>query len=158
MYWVKMPNGTMPERRRKHFLDIPAYGRGDPGELWVIRAPDGAVSIVSSNLQPDHPNWPGAIKGWPVPSVAYQRKMHDLFIEQAQGRVDLYNQSLAELGSDPKRHTEQAWEFSLNWDPTEVESYSGPADPEYAGMLKTHYTNRLQRAQRELEELKDERP
>jgi hypothetical protein len=36
------------------------------GELWVLRGADGSMSVVSSDFQPDHPNWPGRVKDWPV--------------------------------------------------------------------------------------------
>jgi hypothetical protein len=148
----------MPERRRKHFLDIPAYGRGDPGELWVIRAPDGAVSVVSSNLQPDHPSWPGAIKGWPVPSIEYQRKIQDIYIYYKQLDVDGYIESLEELNKDPKTHAGEVWNVTKQWRSDDLQAFRNSDDPAYLNFLRDEYIAGLSRSQAQLAEMKAARP
>jgi len=62
---------------------------GKPGELWVVRQADGSFGVVSSDYQPDHAKWPGAVKGWPVPTLEYKRKSFDVYINVAEGDVIL---------------------------------------------------------------------
>jgi len=65
--------------------DIPPYPDGNPGQLWAALYPDGSVEAISSNFSPPHANWPGKIKGWPRPSIAYQRMLWQREVEEVKG-------------------------------------------------------------------------
>lgn len=154
----KLPDGTLPEVTKKYVLEVPKYVGGKAGELWVIRAPDGNMDIVSSNYQPDHPKWPGKIKGWPVPSLEYQRARQDLYIKEAQSNVELYISSLQELKSNPGAHARGEWSMSMKYEPATLKGYTGPDDPEYLEMLKKSYESSLVNARKKLQMEKDARP
>jgi hypothetical protein len=79
--WLpKKPDGNMPEIHEKHVLEVPPYVDGKPGELLIMRNANGTVGVISSDYQPDHAKWPGKVKGWPAPSLEYQRERWDLYI------------------------------------------------------------------------------
>ena len=158
-YWVPPAiNNKLPENRKKHVVDVPSYADGKVGELWVIRAPGGVVSIVSSDLQPDHLRWPGKIKGWPVPSIAHQRKIQDMYIKDALGTVELFSQALDELKKNPKGHARDMWEIGLGMTPDERKLYSGYNDPAYLAKLKKYHSESLVEAREKYRQLRAARP
>jgi hypothetical protein len=66
-HWLKkLPDGSLPEVKQVNLLEVPRYVDDKPGELWVLRGGDGNVSILSTDFQPDHAQWPGKVKGWPI--------------------------------------------------------------------------------------------
>ncbi|OHX13873.1 hypothetical protein BI347_10400 [Chromobacterium sphagni] len=56
-------------------VDVPRYEASDVGTVWVQLLPDDKVALVVSRYDPSNANWPGAIKGWPKPSLEYKRKI-----------------------------------------------------------------------------------
>jgi len=56
-----------------HQVDVPRYTT--PARVWIqIMSPDRLLVTVS-NYSPENPNWPGEIKGGPIPSMEYRRKI-----------------------------------------------------------------------------------
>lgn len=151
-------NADLPKVEKKHVLEVPRYAGGEVGELWVTRERTGVVSIVSSNFQPDHPSYPGKVKGWPVPDLAHQRKLYDRYIHDAQLTLNLFAQSLEGLNTDPKGHVKEAWDFSLEYDAEALKPFHGPNDPAYIAMLRKNYTDELALAKDALAKLKAGRP
>lgn len=97
--WLQQrPAETLVEVKKMHIAEVPKYADGNPGELWVLLNADESVSVVSSDLQPDHAQWPGKVKGWPVPSIEYQRERWELYRKHEEGGVRLYLSALTELG------------------------------------------------------------
>jgi hypothetical protein len=137
---------------------VPRYLDDKPGEIWVLRGSDGKVDVVWSDYQPDHPNWPGKVKGWPVPSLAYQRERWDIYINHAKGGVDLFEKLLAELNSDPDARAAKAWDFELRDDQRLIAGFSGPDDPKYRNRLRSQYSNGLERSRAELGRYEKGRP
>ena len=100
-YWLeKRPDGVLPEIKETRLVDVPPYVEGKPGELWVLRAADGGISVISSDFQPDHPKWPGKTKGWPVPSLDYRRERWKILYDHEQGGVEDALSLLEELKRD----------------------------------------------------------
>lgn len=60
-----------------HRVDVPPYKSEDAGTVWVQLLPGGKVKLVVSSYSPNHALWPGEVKGWPVPTVEYRRKIWD---------------------------------------------------------------------------------
>ncbi|WP_139166927.1 DUF3304 domain-containing protein [Chromobacterium sphagni] len=58
-------------------VDVPRYEASDVGTVWVQLLPDDKVALVVSRYDPTNANWPGAIKGWPKPSLEYRRQLWD---------------------------------------------------------------------------------
>jgi hypothetical protein len=158
-HWLpKLPDGSLPTVEEDYSVDVPRYPDGKPGELWVLRATDGSLSVISSDFQPDHPKWPGKVKGWPIPSIEYQREIWERLRKHQQDGVEVYLSLLDELEKDPKRRTKAAWEFSQEYDRATLKNFSGPEDPRYAIALKKEYEDGLKRSNRLLKEVMDAKP
>jgi hypothetical protein len=158
-HWLpQRPDGSLPEVKEEHLVEVPPYVDGKPGELWVLRAADGTVSVISSDFQPDHPKWPGKVKGWPVPSLEYQRERWELQRKHEAEGVELYLSFLDELKKDPLRRAKDAWDFRQKDDPGSLRGYAGPQDPRYQLMLKQEYEEGLERSRRLLQQVMETRP
>ena len=59
---------------RRVEVGVPPYPNGKAGDIWLIVHPDFTVEAVVSDWGPSRPEWPGSIKGYPVPSKEYARK------------------------------------------------------------------------------------
>ena len=157
-YLQQRPAETVVESKKLHAVEVPKYIDGTPGELWVLMNVDGSVSVVSSDLQPDHAQWPGKIKGWPVPSIEYQRERWELYRKHEEGGVELYLFLLKELQNEPNKRALEAWKYTEKSDSSELAGFSGPADPKYLAMLKKQYEEGLERSRALLKNVMDARP
>ena len=156
-HWLKkQPDGSLPEVTQEHVVEVPEYA--EAGELWVIREGDGKISVVSSNLQPDHPKWPGKIKGWPVPSLEYQRERWELYREQEAHGVELYTSLLKDLKEDPEKRAKEAWIVDKDYSSAEVAKFTGPSDPRYIQYLAKAYSEGLMRSKARLEAIMKAKP
>jgi hypothetical protein len=138
-------------------FEVPKYADGKPGEIWVQRFDDRSFGLVLSDYQPNHPAWPGRIKGWPVPSLEYRRKRWDLFIKSEEGDVRNYEKLLALLDADPDKAAKRTWDFERSQF-EDLKKFSGPEDPTYRAMLRKRYLEGLQDSQASLKKLQEERP
>jgi len=166
------------EIREAHLVEVPPY-KGKPGELWVLLQADGRVAVVSSDVQPDHPDWPGAIKGWPVPSVEFMRKQWDMYIKVEEGDVKSFQEYLVELETSPAEMAKREWnqrqeeiadfafrtrknltqrEKEAQKSREQLSKFTGPEDPGFIELLKNEYREALGRNQRDLDELRRTRP
>jgi hypothetical protein len=158
-HWLPtLKDGTLPEVKKKYVVELPPYVTGKAGELWVIREPDGGVSLVSSDYQPDHAKWPGKIKGWPVPSIEYQRARADLYIKDEQGGIDTFLSCLKELNEDPAKHARAMWAIAAVHRRQDIKGYSGPDDIAYLKMLREDCETGLVQARLRLQRMKEARP
>jgi len=156
-HWLKQrPDGSLPRVMEEHEVDVPEYA--EAGELWVIRDVNGKISVVSSNFQPDHANWPGKIKGWPVPSLEFQRERWELYRKEAAHGVELYESLLKKLKEDPEGQAKRAWEVDKEYSTSEVAGFTGPADPRYMKYLAKDYSEGLVRSKVKLEEIMKAKP
>lgn len=79
-HWLpRGPDGKLPEVDGTTTLEVRQYVDGKPGDLWVIRSSEGVLSVVSSIYEPGHAKWPGKVKGWPQPSIEYQREQWEMY-------------------------------------------------------------------------------
>ncbi|WP_337883777.1 DUF3304 domain-containing protein [Chromobacterium haemolyticum] len=60
---------------RTHELEVPRYE--EPATLWVQILDGGKLAAVVSRYDPPHANWPGAVKGWPRPSLEHRQRLWD---------------------------------------------------------------------------------
>ena len=158
-HWVgKSADDSLHDINSTHLVDIPQYADGKPGELWVLRAADGGMNIVSSDFQPDHPSWPGKVKGWPIPSLAYQRERWDLYINHARDNVTTYKDLLREIESNPDEAAQDAWNTDTRYDQKALVGFSGPHDPRYRTKMKKECEEGLKRSLAGLERFQKERP
>ncbi|MDO8066462.1 MULTISPECIES: DUF3304 domain-containing protein [unclassified Janthinobacterium] len=66
-------------------VSVPPYPDGKAGDIWLIVYEDGSVGAVVSLYGPSRPEWPGKIKGYPVPTKEYrdERRKQKLNREKA---------------------------------------------------------------------------
>lgn len=158
-HWVdRGPEKELLEVKETHLVEVPEYPDGQAGELWVLRAPDGKVSVVSSDLQPDHPGWPGEIKGWPVPSLKYRQERWKIILNSQLSHVDSALSLLHELKTDPKGSAEQAWKHAKEYEQESVKGFSGPDDPKYRLFLEKDYEEYFRRSKESLKQIMEEKP
>lgn len=153
-----MRDGQWDEDLKEELVEVPAYAKGDPPELWVVRAEDGSASVVLSNANPSHPDWPGKVKGWPVPSIEYQRQLWDQHIKHEQGNVSLFENLLSELKTNPKSRAEDAWSHTKERFPKDVVGFTGPSDEKFISTLRRQYEDGLSRAILRVKKLRESRP
>lgn len=158
-HWVDrgLENGLL-EVKETHLVEVPQYPDGKPGELWVLRTPDGKVAIVSSDFQPDHPNWPGKIKGWPVPSLKYRQERWKILLHHELGGIDDALVLLDELEKDPEKSAREAWQLAEQYDRESIKGFSGPNDSKYIIYLKSRYEKVLEYSRDKVKELMEVRP
>lgn len=142
----------------KHMVEVPPYASGQAGELWVLRMADGKIDVVSSDLQPNHPQWPGKIKGWPVASREFMLKRWELYRHSAQDDVDNYRDALSDLQTKAKKDLREVWELHKKYSREEVSGFSGPEDPAYSAYLKKRYVKGLRRSELKLEQILRAKP
>lgn len=143
---------------RDDIVELPPYVDGKAGRLWAVYYQDGSVDVFSSENGPPHATWPGRVKGWPVPSLAYRRERWDLHIKLAADNVEDFEEMLREIIESPDSRALAAWNFTLEQDPQSLAGYSGPSDPKYRAMLKQHYESLVNNGKLKLQKLKASRP
>lgn len=159
VHWLpKDAKGALPKVEKIYTVDLPPYPNGKAGELWVLRTAEGGVDLVSSDVEPGHPQWPGKVKGWPEPSLAYQRERWELYKKIAEGKVRVYRQSLDELRTNTRAHLLRNWDHDRERHPGEISRFSGPDDRSYTEYKKDEYIEGLRHAEAELSELLKEKP
>lgn len=158
-HWLpKNEKGELPEVEQTQTVEVPPYADGKAGELWVLRTAKDDIALVSSGLQPDHPQWPGKVKGWPVPSREYMRERWELQRQLAENSVNNFRRSIAKLALDPKAQRHSAWKVQKQYQSEEVAKFKGPDDPEYARYLKAEYDEGLRHSEALLNSLMREKP
>jgi hypothetical protein len=158
-HWVgKSANDSLRDINSSHLVEIPQYADGKPGELWVLRAADGGMNIVSSDLQPDHPSWPGKVKGWPIPSIAYQRERWDLYIDHEKGYVATFQSLLKKIEFNPDEAAQDSWDTDAKYDKKALIGFSGPHDARYRAKMKKECEEGLKESLAGLERLQKGRP
>ena len=157
-YLQQRPAETVVEAKKLHVVEVPKYIDGTPGELWVLLNADESVTVVSSDLQPDHAQWPGKVKGWPVPSLAYRRERWELLRKHEEMYVKIYLDSLKELRENPEKYAQEAWEYAQKNKPSDLIDFSGPSDPKYRELLRRQNEEGLTLSKRLLKNVMAARP
>ncbi len=158
-HWVEeSSNRRINEVKSEHIVEVPRYLDDRPGELWVLREADGRVSAISSDVQPNHPKWPGRVKGWPVPSVEYRRERWELLRKNEQTYVNTYLKLLDELEKSPGQHLDEAWRREIEYNRESLSGFSGPRDPRYRSYLKKDYLENLERSRNEISRIMEAKP
>ena len=157
--WIlPTPDHDLTSVKKSYALDIPAYDLGNVPELWILRTADNVFSLVASNFQPNHPDWPGKIKGWPVPSVEYRRVIHARYLKEAESDVSLYEGMLAGLKNQPVEHGKRVWEHRLVSEADTLKAYKGSRDAAFLAMLRAEYETGLVEAKNKLQKVAAAQP
>jgi hypothetical protein len=158
-YWTENgPEKKLEEITQVHMVELPRFPDKEIGALWVLRTKEGAIELVLSNVQPDHPDWPGRVKGWPEPSLEYRRERWELYRYSAQVDVDNYKKLLSELQRNPQKRVREAWDFEKQQRNAEISIFSGSDDPAFAAYLKKDYVEGLRRSKLRLEKVLEAKP
>ena len=158
-HWLgKAVDDSLHDVAGTQVIDIPRYPDEKPGELWVLRAANGTMDIVSSDFQPDHPKWPGNVKGWPVPSLAYKRERWDLYIKEQLDYVIMFENLIREFNKFPEKMAQEDWDVSMKNNRKNLAGFSGPGDARFRVRLKKEYEQGLIESRAELNRLKAGRP
>ena len=158
-HWIgKAADKSLHDIASTHLVEVPRYPDDKPGELWILRAEEGTMDIVSSDFQPDHPKWPGKVKGWPVPSLAYQRERWDLYVNTEADYVTTFKELLKKFASFPDETAQDDWDTTMKYDSKALIGFTGPRDARFRKRLKQEYEEGLERSQANLNRLQKDRP
>ena len=133
-------------------VELSPYVDGKPGQLWAALYQDGSVEVVSSNYGPPHAKWPGKIKGWPVPSIEYRRKLWERDFEYKKDDVYTGQILLKQLRDDPEKSLKKSWAFDTKYHAKETKHFSGSDDPAYKKYLIERYEESIAISQQYLDD------
>lgn len=139
-------------------VDLPPYVDGKPGQMWAVYHKDGSVEVVSSNVGPRHEKWPAKVKGWPVPSVEYRRKLWELHLNDKKSAVRAAEGLIRQLAEDPERNLKRRWEHDERYSRDKIETFSGPEDPRYKASIMKRNDEFLKSAQERLADWMTRKP
>ncbi|WP_420475412.1 DUF3304 domain-containing protein [Noviherbaspirillum sp. ST9] len=139
-------------------LELPPYVDGKPGQLWAVYHQDGSAEVFSTQYGPPHERWPAKVKGWPVPSVEYRRKLWERDLNLKMIDVKAAEELLQELKASPEERLNNSWEFDKRYREKEIEPYSGPDDPAYKEYLQKRYEQFLETSQKDVDDWLRRRP
>ncbi|MFB0827921.1 DUF3304 domain-containing protein [Chromobacterium violaceum] len=136
-------------------VEVPRYAEGDVGTVWVLLLPDDKLALVVSRYDPSNANWPGAIKGWPRPSLDYRRLQWQTTMKEREDAVNLYKKLLQKIDVDD---LQEQWSLDSKYNANEVIRFKGPDDPNYRAYLKDQYKKSLKESIEYLEYYKSRKP
>jgi hypothetical protein len=128
---------------KEEIVDLPPYVDGKPGRLWAVLYQDGSVEVLSSEYGPPHAKWPGKVKGWPVPTVEYRRKLWERDLKYMQSDINATTTLIERLEKNPEESLQKSWAFDKQYRAKDIERFSGPNDPEYIKYLRQRYEETL---------------
>lgn len=86
-----------PEKEyRKALVSVPPYADGKPSQIWLIVHEDETAEAVVSLYGPSRPEWPGKVKGYPVPSREYRVKLWEEKLRRERAEVAIFEKALKE--------------------------------------------------------------
>ena len=158
-HWTeKGPEKKLEEITQVHMVELPRFPDREVGALWVLRTKDGAIELVFSNVQPDHPNWPGRVKGWPEPSLEYRRERWELYRNLAEDSVENNRNLLSGLQAKSQQDLRKSWELHKRYNREEVSEFTGPEDPAFSAYLKKRYVDGLRHSELKLQQILKAKP
>lgn len=144
-----------PRKYETKEFELPPYPDGQAGMLWALFYADGSVQVVSSNYAPGHAKWPGKIKGGPMPTLEYRRKMWQMDYDEAKS----FEQELLGPRDESDSGWEKQWESDSRYGEGAVmKSFLGPKDPNYRKHVRRADQDGLLRIQAKLKRLEGTRP
>lgn len=154
----KTPDSEITEVPQVQTVEVPPYVDGKVGEIWVVRAANGDLSVVSSDYQPNHAKWPGKVKGWPVPSVKYKRQRWDKLIKLAKENLETDLNINKKLIENPDAQAKLTWDLQKEYWPQDINRFHGPDDVQYRQYLINESKNSIKTSRSKLQKLIDSRP
>ncbi|MFC0269271.1 DUF3304 domain-containing protein [Kushneria aurantia] len=136
-------------------VEIPEYETPAEGTLWVQFLPDKQARVVVSNLSPDHEDFPGEVKGWPVPSDEYRTKLIDRELRSVKQRLERNRRNLNELEETPEETLKKFWGSFERTRTRSLEQYSGYEDPRFQKMVKSYLEKYIKDDQKRIDDLEE---
>jgi hypothetical protein len=145
-----------PEMKEKRVtLSLPPYPEERVGSLWLLVYEDESAEAIVSEYDPDHPQWPGKVKGRPKPSREYLLKLWQREVDSAKSTVALFEKSLIDTTDVAYQ---RQWDHDLQYSKKNIKSFTGPDDPAYRAMLKDSDEKALALAKKYLENVLRNKP
>jgi hypothetical protein len=158
-HWTeKGPEKKLEEITQVHMVELPRFPDREVAALWVLRTKEGAIELVFSNVQPDHPDWPGRVKGWPEPSLEYRRERWELYRNLAEDSVENNRNLLSGLQAKSQQDLRKSWELHKRYNREEVSEFTGPEDPAFSAYLKKRYVDGLRHSELKLQQILKAKP
>lgn len=106
-------------------LDIPEYHSQGTPTLWVQFLPGDRYTAIVSDAGPRDEAWSGEVKGWPVPSLEYRKKLWHRKMRDAQENLNAAAKSLSDIKKGYDEATlKKKWAF---WSQYDAEGLKGIA-------------------------------
>ena len=156
LYFPDPTGGRARKTRNAEVVAVPQYI--NPEELWLVRSARGDMSIVLSNFQPDHPKWPGSVKGWPVPTLAYHRERADIYIRESKGYIQALEELSEEMQRIPDETAKGMWELAEKYNRKSIVGYAGYGDKKYQKFLIDDFDKSLAEEKISLKNIEAARP
>ncbi|MBB6133734.1 hypothetical protein HD842_001845 [Massilia aurea] len=158
-HWTeKGPEKKLEEITQVHMVELPRFPDREVAALWVLRTKEGAIELVFSNVQPDHPDWSGRVKGWPEPSLEYRRERWELYRNLAEDSVENNRNLLSGLQAKSQQDLRKSWELHKRYNREEVSEFTGPEDPAFSAYLKKRYVDGLRHSELKLQQIFKAKP
>ncbi|MEJ5220430.1 MAG: DUF3304 domain-containing protein [Tepidiforma sp.] len=151
-YWYE---GSLQAPRTEREFELPRYAGGRVGMLWAVFYGGDDVEVVVSDVDPGHMDWPGRLKHWPQPSLAYKRKLWQQEMDELKARLSKFES--AAQGA-PAEELQEAWAFYQKWEPDSVRGFSGPDDPAFAEWRKNSFAEAAEQTRQRIRQLEEKRP
>ncbi|MDA5565488.1 DUF3304 domain-containing protein, partial [Cobetia sp. MMG027] len=149
--------GTVTEKVK---LPVPEYQAPAAGTLWVQFMPDRNIKVVVSDLSPDHEDFPGDVKGWPVPSDEYRRQKIDQKINFLENSKKNQQEDLNELKRNPDTVLKSYWNIfsDIKHMSKEINIFSDYQDPRFNDFMKSYLKAGIAGDDRKIDIYKRSRP
>ncbi|HJV53128.1 MAG TPA: DUF3304 domain-containing protein [Noviherbaspirillum sp.] len=79
---------------RKALVSIPPYPDGKASQIWLIVHEDESAEAVVSHYGPSRDEWPGKVKGYPVPSREYRLKLWEEKMQQEKAELASFEREI----------------------------------------------------------------
>ena len=153
-YARRRDNGTLDETI---LVDIPPYDAEDiqHSAIWVEMLPDNRFDVVVSHVDPNHKDWPGDIKGWPVPSVEYRKKLARERLPDVEADLALFSSDLEKIRQGDEEVLKACWEVKKKSNSEDVDKYSSYLDPEFKAYSVERLEWRVGEIRKKVDRLKE---
>ena len=136
-------------------VPVPKYRAPAEGTLWVQFMPDKEIKVVVSDLSPDHEDFPGDVKGWPVPSDEYRINLIDRDIGLAESDLKFSISRLKEWKNEPtEKALKSSWDAYKKHFEEELKSFNGYKDSRFLSYLIRESEINIANAKEEIRKLK----
>ena len=118
-------------------LDIPEYHSQGTPTLWVQFLPGDKYTAIVSDAGPRDEAWSGEVKGWPVPSLEYRKKLWNRKMRDAQNGLKTANELLEESRHSTEEQLKEKWDFYKTYDKKKIMDFDSYHDPKFINYLES---------------------